>query len=223
MHVHPSYRSVELEQEILILAEEQLSICDSEGRRRLSIAVDEGDRARQELLIRRGYGRRGGPVHRWWRDLEGPVAEMAIPPGYVIRSLGPQEVPARSWASWKAFHPGEPEEDYDGWDWYLNLQAAPLYRRDLDLVAVAPTGEVAAFCTIWYDDATRSAVCVLVGTAPPHQRRGLGKAVILEGLRRLKRMGATRVFANAYDPPADGLYGSVLGSKALSQSWLWES
>jgi mycothiol synthase len=111
---------------------------------------------------------------------------------------------------------------YEGWDWYLNIQSAPLYRRDLDIVAATATAEIAAFCTIWLDDATRSAVCVLVGTVPEHQRRGLGKAVMYEGLRRLKKLGATRVFANAYDPPADALYGSVLGTRDLSRPWVKE-
>lgn len=102
----------------------------------------------------------------------------------------------------------------------LNDHSAPLYRRDLDIVSAASDGEIAAFCTIWFDDVTRSAVCVLVGTAAQHQRRGLGKAVMYEGLRRLKHMGGTRAFANAYDPQADALYGSVLGTKAKSQSWV---
>jgi hypothetical protein len=35
-----------------------------------------------------------------------------------------------------------------GWRWYRDVQRAPLYRRDLDLVAVAPDGELAAFCTL---------------------------------------------------------------------------
>ncbi len=132
------------------------------------------------------------------------------------------EFPARSWASWRAFHPDEPDAQYEGWEWYFGIQSAPLYRRDLDIVAATSTGEIAAFSTIWFDDATRSAVCVLVGTVPEHQRRGLGKAVVTEGLRRLRAMGATRAFANAYDPPADALYGSVLGTKAVSEAWAKE-
>ena len=43
------------------------------------------------------------------------------------------------------------------------LQSAPLYRRDLDIVAATPNGEIAAFSTISYDDYTRSAVIVLEG------------------------------------------------------------
>ncbi len=71
--------------------------------------------------------------------------------------------------------------------------------------AVAPNGEYAAFCTIWFDDVTRSAYFEPVGTAPQHQRRGLGKAVMCEGLRRLKRMGATLALVGSYMPPAHAL------------------
>ena len=50
-------------------------------------------------------------------------------------------------------------------------------------------------------------------------RRGLGKAVLTEGMRRLQEMGCTRLLANGYDPPADALYGSVLGTKEDSVTW----
>ena len=84
------------------------------------------------------------------------------------------ELPSRSWASWRAFHSDDPDEKYDGdWSWYQNIQAAPLYRRDLDLVAIAPSGEVAAFTTTWYDDVTHSGYFEPVGTMPEHQRCGL--------------------------------------------------
>ncbi len=47
-----------------------------------------------------------------------------------------------------------------------------LYRRDLDIVAVAPGGEIAGFCTIWYDDVTRTGY-EPVGVVPEYHRRGL--------------------------------------------------
>jgi mycothiol synthase len=223
MHVHPDFRTTELEKEMLAVAEEKLSVRAEDGQRTLHILVDRDDALRQHILTSQGYGKCGGPVHRWWRDLDVHLPDVPVASGYVVRSMGDtSEFPARSWASWKAFHPDDPDDQYEGWDWYLNIQSAPLYRRDLDIVAATPAGEIAAFCTIWFDDATRSAVCVLVGTAPEHQRRGLGKAVMGEGLRRLARMGATRAFANAYDPPADRLYGSVLGRKAVSAPWVRE-
>ena len=94
------------------------------------------------------------------------------------------ELPARSWLSWRAIHPDEPDETYEGWEWYRNVQRAPLDRRDLDLVAVSPNGRLAAFCTLWFDDVTRTAAFEPVGTHPEHRRKGLGNALLAEGLRR---------------------------------------
>jgi mycothiol synthase len=220
LHVHPDHRSAELESEMVTFAEQHLSSRSEDGQRSLYILADRDDALRQDILLRRGYARVGEPVHHWWRDLDDSLPEPQVVPEYAIRSMGDvDEFPARSWASWRAFHPDEPDDHYEGWDWYLNIQSAPLYRRDLDIVAATNSGEIAAFCTIWFDDVTRSAVCVLVGTVPEHQRRGLGKAVMYEGLQRLKEIGGTRAFANAYDPPADALYGAVLGTRALSDRW----
>ena len=89
------------------------------------------------------------------------------------------------------------------------MQRGPLYRRDLDLVAVAPDGELAAFCTVWFDDVLRSAVFEPVGTHPAHQRRGLGKAVMTEGLRRAARLGATVASVSSYSAGAHALYASL--------------
>jgi mycothiol synthase len=223
LHLHPRFRTPAQEDEMLAYAEQHLAAVDAAGRRRLFVLADPDDALRQQLLRRRGYARRGQPVQQWRRDLASPLPPPPVPPGYTLRSMGDEaEFPARSWASWRAFHPGEPDQDYDGWEWYANIQAAPLYRRDLDIVAAAPAGEIAAFCTIWYDDATRSAVCVLVGAVPEHQRRGLASAVMLEGLRRLQWLGGTLALANGYDAAANALYGAVLGSHNLTEPWVKE-
>ena len=145
------------------------------------------------------------------------MPEAPTPPGYTVRSMGDvDEHPARNWASWQAFHPNEPVENFDrDWSWYANLQRCPLYRRDLDVVAVTPEGEIAAFCTALYDDATRSAVTKLVGTAAPYWRRGLGKALQFECFRRLQSLGCTRVFAKADDEIADLFYSSTMTERSF--------
>lgn len=220
MHLHPDFRTPELEEEVLATAEDRLAALAPDGTRWLSVLANQGDALRQQVLAHRGYTRREQRAYHWRRDLDAPIPDAPVAPGYTIRPMGDaSEFPARSWASWRAFHPDEPDKEYEGWEWYHNIQAAPLYRRDLDIVAATDEGEIAAFCTIWFDDVTRSAVCVLVGTTPEHQRRGLGKAMIFEGLRRLKRMGGTRAFANGYDTAANALYASTLGTAELSEPW----
>jgi mycothiol synthase len=221
LQVDPRHRTRELEEEMIGVAEERLAI-QREGQRVLSVWADAEDTLRLDVLKRRGYSRGKWAESQWQRDLDAPVHEAPLPPGYTVRARGEvDELPARSWASWKAFHPDAPDEDYQGWEWYLNIQRCPLYRRDLDLVAVAPEGEIVAFTTVWYDDVTRSAYFEPVGTMPAHQRRGLARAILSEGLRRLQRLGARRAFVGGYEPGPNALYSSVLSAEHdRSEQWV---
>jgi mycothiol synthase len=223
LQVHPGLRTTELEEEMLAVAETHLAV-ERDGRRRLAVWTDDQDPLRLALLERRGYSKGKWVEHQWRRDLDAPIPDVPIPAGYTVRALGGlDELPARSWASWRGFHPDEPDEDYEGWEWYHNIQRCPLYRRDLDVVAVAPGGEIASFCTLWYDDVTRSAYIEPVATVPEHLRRGLARATITEGLRRLQRMGGTRAFVGGYEPGPNALYASVLSSERdRSEQWLKE-
>jgi len=222
IHIHPAFRTPELEEQIIDHAEGSFSNIRPDGSRRLYVPVDEDDHFRKDILGRRGYAGIGNLGWEHFHNLDGSLPKVSTPFGYTIRSMGDEaEHPARSWASWLAFHSDEPVEDYEGdWSWYRNVQSAPLYRRDLDVVAITDNGQVASFCTIYYDDATRSAVIVLDGTAAPYQRRGLGRVLLCEGLRRLHRMGCTRIFAKATDPAADAFYGSVMAAKYISETWI---
>jgi len=210
LQVHPEFRSAELEDEMIGVAEDHLSIPPSERRPALRIWTNAEDGLRQDVLKKRGYviwDRPDSKEYARWRPLDGPIPEVPVAEGYTVRALGgDDDIPARAFVSWRAFHPDESPEDYRGWEWYPNVQRAPLYRRDLDLVAVAPGGEFATFSTIWFDDVTRTGAFEPVGTAPEHQRRGLARAVLYEGLRRLRWIGATRAYVGSYTPGAHGAY-----------------
>jgi ribosomal protein S18 acetylase RimI-like enzyme len=80
---------------------------------------------------------------------------------------------------------------------------------------------MAAFCTVWYDRLTHTASFEPVGTHPAHQRRGLGKALMTEGLRRAARLGATMVSVNSYSEAAGALYASLgFTEYDLAEPWL---
>jgi mycothiol synthase len=223
LQVHPELRTPELEEEMFAVAEEHLA-ADRHDKRVLTVWTGDQSALRLAVLKSRGYTKGKWVEHQWRRDLDAPIPDAPIPPGYSVRSLGEvDELPARSWASWQGFHPDEPDEAYEGWEWYLNIQRCPLYRRDLDIVAVAPGGEIASFCTIWYDDVTRSAYIEPVATVPEHQQRGLARANMTEGLRRLQRLGATRAFVSGYEPGPNRLYSSVLSAEHdRSEQWIKE-
>lgn len=216
LQIHPAWKTAELEAEMLDIAEQHLAAAGEDGQRTLYVWRPGEDDQRRRLLEARGYARaRLRPEEQRQRVLDGPVAVVPPPEGYTVRALGDaSEIPARSWVSWRAFHPDEPDENYRGSAWYPNVQRCPLYRRDLDIVAAAPDGSLAAFCTIWYDDVTRTGCFEPVGVDPDHHRRGLGKAIMTEAMHRVQRMGATRVLVGGFSDAANALYSAVVNPHA---------
>ena len=214
LQIHPGYKTKEIEEQMIIQAEDHLRTPGQRGGWVLWVWSNSEDSQRLGILESRGYIHiAGANEQQWRRNLDFHIPGCPVREGYTLRALGDaSELPSRSWASWRAFHPDEPDENYDSdVSWYQNIQLAPLYRRDLDLVVVAPSGEIAAFTTIWYDDVTRSGYFEPVGTRPEHQRCGLARALLCEGMRRLKKMGATQAMTFGGEPPANALYHSVFG------------
>jgi mycothiol synthase len=225
--VHPHSRTVVLEEEMITVAEERLAEPVADGGRKLFIWSPQPDTLRQEILTRRGYSKSDWAEHQWRRQLDAAIPAAPLAPGFEVRSLGVGlELLERCYASGLGFHNGNIQVAVDNRtdpSWYRNIQRAPLYRRDLDLVVIGPEGEIAAFCTIWFDDVTRSAYFEPVATVPAHQRRGLGKAVMTEGLRRLQHIGATTAFVGGHSAAANALYQSVMGADhEVYEAWVKE-
>lgn len=223
--IHPDYETREFEEEMLAVSEEKLSIPKEDGRRFLGVWAMADDTLRREMLAEHGYERKGWVETQHRRDLSLPIEDVPVPAGYTIRTLGDGlELLERCYASGLGFHEGDIKiavENRDDPTWYRNIQNAPLYRRDLDLVAVAPDGSIASFCTIWFDDVTRSAYYEPVATVPAHQRQGLSRAVLTEGLHRLKRMGCLWAFVAGFEPGPNKLYERTVGPAYGSyQAWV---
>ena len=106
--------------------------------------------------------------------------------------------------------------------WHTCANCARVALEDVATLWEASEGDLAAFM-MPFDDPTRSAYFEPVATIPSHQKRGLGKALLTEGLRRLQRMGATRAFVGGYSDAANALYRSVMGGEhELSEPWVKE-
>lgn len=225
--IHPAFLSLELEEEMIAAAEQHLFRVEEDGCHSLSFWVDSHSKSFQEMLRRRDFQRNSQPgeqeyLHR--RSLDEPLPQARAVPGYTIRPQADGlELLERCYASGLGFHKDDihvARDNRDHPEWYHHIQSAPLYRRDLDLVAVAADGSIASFATIWFDDVTRTACFEPVATVPAHQRKGLARAVLLEGLHRLKRMGCKVAFVGGYSGRANALYFSAMGSDYdLSEPW----
>lgn len=92
---------------------------------------------------------------------------------------------------------------------------SPSFRHDLDLVAEAHDASFAACVGVTCDPANRRGIFEPVCTHPLHRRRGLAQALMLEGVQRLKALGATDAYVDTGDAvPANSLYDAVGFSEA---------
>jgi mycothiol synthase len=228
IQMHPGFRSEELEDEMIGVAEERLwTVSTIDGKKKVAVWANEDDELRTGLLVKRGFKKGKWTMHDRFMSLEDGVPEPVLPDGYAVKPMDEgAELLERCYASGLAFHPDNPAQAHENREdatWYYNIMRAPIYSRDLDIVAVAPDGAVASFCTIWFDDVTRTAACEPVATAPSHQRKGLATACIHEGLRRAGEKGATMGFVGSGEEHAHRCYDSA-GFKdfLLTQQWVKE-
>lgn len=82
-------------------------------------------------------------------------------------------------------------------EWRNHTLQRPEYISDLDLVAVAPNGQLAAFCICWLAKDAKGDVSGQIEPLGVHEKfrkLGLGRAIISEGLKRLKAKGAKHIY-----------------------------
>lgn len=106
----------------------------------------------------------------------------------------------------------QPHGDWDSyWTMYSHFMSSAVYDGERDLFVRSPDGRGAASCTIWFDEVNAVGLFEPVATHPDFQGKGLGKAVMAEGLRRMKAAGMRRAILgfDPNNPAALALYSSL--------------
>src|SRR5574339_49052 len=153
----------------------------------LDCTCDAGDSHRLRILKKHGFVPGQVRSLQYSRPLNKQIPAYPLPAGFSIRcARGKNEVEGLVALHRAAFGTNHLTVEYR-----LAMMNAPGYRADLDLVAVTPEDELAAFCvcgleehdqTIGYTDP--------IGTHPSYRRIGLAQALVAAGLTALKNAGA---------------------------------
>ena len=85
---------------------------------------------------------------------------------------------------------------------YQDVLETAGYRGDLHVLLEAPDGTMASTALMWFDEVNRTAEFEPVGTHPDYRRRGLGRALLLHGMRVARDAGATEVTVACVGAPA---------------------
>ncbi|MBU6360027.1 MAG: GNAT family N-acetyltransferase [Chloroflexi bacterium] len=143
----------------------------------------------------------------------------AIPPppqnGFVLREVQSTDLEERVAAHRDVWYPSK--VTYDA---YINMRTQTDYDAELDLVAIVPNSQIVAYATAWLDLANKIGEFEPVGTRLAFQRQGYGKAVLLEGLQRMKTKGAETALVYCYEHNLP-FYASV-GFKPISKWFTYQ-
>lgn len=214
--VLPEYEWAGIEVEAIAWMETRLSELGALDPQRWRGDLVSGARqdAAQRIAFLEQHGFRHDPGTRaevnMLRSLAGPIPEPIVPPGFQLRAVaGPGDVASRAavqrevWRPWTVGDVGD--------DDYARFMRLPGYHRDLDVVAVAPDGTIAAYVNGWIDPVNRIGDFGPVGAHPAYRRQGLTRAVLLECSRRMKALGMDRVSVSTGvdNTPARRLYESA--------------
>ena len=150
----------------------------------LMVRVDNED----AIARIRAHGLVHDPTAPWMRlngRSLGQVDAPHVPEGYRVRTVAEGDWSSRAAAHRSAFHPSRFRDDV-----YAFVRSTPAYRADLDCVVEAPDGSIAAYTLAWLDEQNGVGQFEPVGTHADHRCLGLGRAVGLYALRRLREQGA---------------------------------
>ncbi len=176
------------------------------------------DEFRRSLLRHAGYE----ATERWCsvyrRPLDADLApEATWPAGYSLRTTRATDDEALAVLLNRAFertrHTSHEVRRFRG--------HAPSFRPELDLVAEASDGSLAAYVAVaWIDGRTPSQL-EPVCTAPHHRRRGLARALILEAMQRAAAKGATALEVGTNDAPAAHALYHAVGFEEIRRGTFW--
>ena len=207
--VDPGLRGSQLEEEIIAWGEGQTLEWRKSQQLDAACTVEAfaDDASRISILERRGYEHAGDSGPYFHRTLDSTIPERSAPEGFTIRGLRDEDIESRARAHFEAFSPGSKMTA----DYYRAFMNAPSYDRDLDNVAVWSDGTVTAYAMAWLDPHNLVGEFEPVGTRPAFHRRGLGRAVLSRGLRKMQEHGMREaiVYTNGTNAAAIALYESV--------------
>lgn len=205
-----------LREQILDFTESNLTAPDGD----LHAFVNDNDLEFINLVKSRRYTHlphEDRPMSRF--DIQDPFPEIILPEGFRLLSL--LEEP--DWAKvhkvmWRGFNHGDnPDMSFDELEMRRKMFDTTTARRDLKVVVAAPDGEFVSICGMFYQPDGRYGYVEPVATDPKYRRMGLGKAAVMEGIRRCAELGAQEAFVGS-----NQLFYLALGFEVQYVTQCWQ-
>jgi GNAT superfamily N-acetyltransferase len=152
-------------------------------------------------------------------DINRDSLRYTLPEGFRITSLA-EECDLRKYnrVLWKGFNHGDdvPETEEQLENRRVSL-SGPHVDLNLNIAVAAPDGEFVSYCGMWHESGTDYALVEPVATDPAYRKMGLGRAAVLEAIKRCGERGAKRAFVGS----SQQFYYSI-GFYPYSTETFWE-
>jgi mycothiol synthase len=179
IQLHPSLTDTEFDSLARAIVEWAKRVCPTE----ISTDCTASNSRLIHVLESCGFTRAESEGMDYVVDLNLQIPNLKLPAGFQARHVLETELEERVSVHRDAFDPSKFSLER-----YARVRSMAGYRPDLDLVISTPENEFAAYCIAWFSNGM--GYFEPVGTRAAYRRQGLGRAVILEGLKRLKTLGA---------------------------------
>ncbi|MDL2205747.1 GNAT family N-acetyltransferase [Eubacteriales bacterium OttesenSCG-928-N13] len=157
----------------------------------LKVNIDNNDRSMQRAAMRMGFVPSNDQENTAMMDITEQLSYQ-LPDGFRIISM------ADGWdfekyhrVMWRGFdHEGQPSYAAGEIEWRRTMLSSPTLIPEIVLAVVAPDGEYVSHCGMWYAPGDSYSLVEPVATDPAYRMMGLGKAVVIEAVKRCGQMGA---------------------------------
>jgi predicted N-acetyltransferase YhbS len=198
--IHREY--THLKTEMLEHAEKNLFGKTEDRRRYIKAYINDFDQEFEAIVKFRGYNKDDKSARPMTQlKITQPFRpNITLPEGFHLKSLDEDNDLAKlDRVIWRGFDHGEepPATDYEA---RKKQQSVPSYRKELNIIVVAPDDNYVAYAGTWFEAKNKYAYVEPVCTDPDYRRRGLGKAAVLEGVRRCGELGARVAYVGSNQP-----------------------
>ncbi len=212
----PQYTSIK--REILLYAMDQLS-----NNGEFGVVIADSDVEFQDIAAQLGFYATTDKEYDAAFYIDRTSTKYKLPEGFSITSMEETfDLLQYRRVLWKGFNHelnGEGEFSFTKKreDSSKEEMLRPNVNLSLKIAVVAPDRNFAAYCGMWYDPVAGFAVIEPVATDPEYRKLGLGRAAVLEGIRRVGELGAKI----AYVGSSQQFYYRI-GMRPYAASTVWK-
>ena len=160
--------------------------------------IDDQDREFQRLAHNRSFFPTQDQEHLAALEIDEKLAYQLLEGFRIVSMADGWDYLKYNRVMWRGFnHQGEAPQTEQDIGCRKQMLSSPMILPELVLAVVAPDGNYVAHCGMWYRRGDDYALVEPVATDPTYRLLGLGKAAVIEAVRRCGRLGAKQALVGS--------------------------